>query len=286
MREVSRITTRSRARTRHGATLALMAALLVSLALAIGLPEAGAATPVTGNPFGHLETMRSAGSGLTVTVGGWAIDSDTTAPISVDLYLDGHWYLRTTADMPRPDVGAAFPASGPDHGFSADVTTSYVGNHVVCAYAINVGAGTTNPFIGCQGLYVSRDPIGNLDSVSSVPSGPASESLTLSVAGWAIDPDTTGPISVDIYVLPTVIVPVSTNSGVTVPVPTARSIRVTASAVRQDVGAVYPLAGADHGFSAVFDVPVGTWTVCAYGINVGSTPGLNPQLGRCKLVSA
>ncbi len=266
---------------RARAALPLVGALLaMSMAMSMAATggPAGAATAPVGNPIGHLDSMRPAGSGLAVSVAGWAIDGDTTAPISVDLYLDGQWNQRTTADVARPDVGQVFPASGPDHGFAADLVVPYVGNHVVCAYAINVMAGTTNPFIGCQALYVNRDPMGNLDSVS-VSTAPAHP---VTVAGWAIDPDTTGPISVDIYFRPTLVIPVSTSSG-TASVTPPRSIRVTASLDRPDIGAAFPLAGPDHGFSATVTVPSGDWTVCAYGINV-DPPGLNPQLGHCMLV--
>ncbi len=102
---------------------------------------------VTGAPFGHLDSVVSADGQLTVT--GWAIDPNTTAPIRVDIYVDRAWASSATAGMDRPDVGQAFIASGPMHGFDQTLTIG-PGTHTVCAYAINVGLGASNPSIGCQ----------------------------------------------------------------------------------------------------------------------------------------
>ena len=78
---------------------------------------------------------------------GWAIDPDTTAPIAVHFYIDGTGVPRM-ADQMRPDVGAAYPAAGAQHGFSA-VIPADPGSHTVCAYAINDASGD-NPLLGCR----------------------------------------------------------------------------------------------------------------------------------------
>src|SRR3546814_16126227 len=85
----------------------------------------------------------------------------------------------------------------------------------------------------------------------------------VSVSGWAIDPDTRAPISVHVYV---------GDAGTA----------LTAGSARSDVGAVYPVYGPEHGYSAVLSADPGTYNVCAYGINVGV--GTNVQLG-CKSVT-
>ena len=51
---------------------------------------------------------------------GWAIDPDTTAPLTVHVYVDGVWAGQSTAGVARPDVGNAYPGFGSGHGF--DVT--------------------------------------------------------------------------------------------------------------------------------------------------------------------
>ena len=92
------------------------------------------------SPFGHVDSV-TAGPG-TVTAAGWAIDPDSTGPIMVQMYIDGSANALTWANQPRSDVGAAYPAYGPSHGFTLtmDITP---GQHMVCLYAINTGPGTS-----------------------------------------------------------------------------------------------------------------------------------------------
>jgi hypothetical protein len=101
----------------------------------------------TRNPVGHLDTAGVAGGRLTVT--GWAFDPDTTpAPAVVHLYVDGAYAGQAPADVSRPDVPKAYPVAGPATGFQLSVPVT-PGAHQVCVYAINSGAGTTNPSVGC-----------------------------------------------------------------------------------------------------------------------------------------
>jgi hypothetical protein len=111
-------------------------------------PQLGCRTvTVGGNPRGNFESV-TATTG-SVTVSGWALDPDSAAPINVHVYVDGRWTMASTADGSRPDVGAAYPGWGDDHGFHVAVAVS-AGHHQVCVYAINVGAGTLNPQLGCR----------------------------------------------------------------------------------------------------------------------------------------
>lgn len=104
--------------------------------------------PATWNPSGSLDS--AVVSGGTVTLNGWVIDPDAPqSPVVVHAYVDGRWGGAFTADGPRPDVGASFPAAGAAHGFSIPLGMGS-GRHTVCAYAINVGQGTTNPLIACR----------------------------------------------------------------------------------------------------------------------------------------
>ncbi len=50
----------------------------------------------------------------------------------------------------RPDVAAANPGYGADHGFRAQVPTVESGRHDVCMYAITTGGGAGNTFLGCR----------------------------------------------------------------------------------------------------------------------------------------
>jgi len=203
-------------------------------------------------PIGSLDGVDVAGTSARVR--GWAIDPDTKKSIPVHIYVAGTGTAFTAGDT-RADVGQAYPGYGNSHGFSKVVDLP-AGNSTVCVYAINTsGANTT---LGCQSV-TGRDkgqaPIGSLDSVTV-------SGRQATVAGWAIDPDTVRPIAVRISV-------------------DATATRVTASASRADVAAVYPLYGASHGFSRAVKIPIGPSKVCVTAIN---TSGPDTDLG-CRSIT-
>ena len=99
------------------------------------------------NPMGALDPV-VVGTGQ-VTVQGWAYDPDVpTTSIRTHVYVDGVGY-SVAADRIRPDVAAAHPEAGAAHGYATTVPVPS-GSHNVCAYGINVGAGTENTTLGCQ----------------------------------------------------------------------------------------------------------------------------------------
>ena len=98
------------------------------------------------SPFGSLDA--AVRNGTTLSVGGWSIDPDTANPVSVHIYVDGAVVGGATANSNRPDLGAAFPLFGPNHGYNATFTVTAAA-HRVCVYAINIGAGTVNPLLSC-----------------------------------------------------------------------------------------------------------------------------------------
>jgi hypothetical protein len=102
------------------------------------------------SPYGHFDSLTTAPG--SVTAGGWAIDPDTGDPIIVQMYLDGNTNAMTWANQPRGDVGAAFPAAGPNHGFTLTMNAT-PGPHTACVYAINTGPGN-NSSLGCWTLRV------------------------------------------------------------------------------------------------------------------------------------
>jgi hypothetical protein len=103
----------------------------------------GCTTPAGATPIGNNEGIVATASGNHVK--GWALDPDVAAPIKVHIYIDGAINSIVTADISRPDVGAAFPSYGDNHGFDAAIPS---GSHQVCAYGIN-DSGPTNSLIGC-----------------------------------------------------------------------------------------------------------------------------------------
>jgi GH25 family lysozyme M1 (1,4-beta-N-acetylmuramidase) len=217
-----------------------------------GLAGTGAGA---GLPFGTLEAGTRLPSGAAVS--GWVIDPDTTGAVDVHFYADGRYAGQLKADRTRTDVGAAYPGFTSNHGFSGTVPVPS-GARQICGYAINVGAGAYNPSIGCARL--DGNPIGNFESASGAEGG------VVTASGWALDPDTTGPIDVHVYV--------SGRWGQS----------VVTTQVREDVRAAYPGAGPTQGWTATFTgLPAGTHSVCAHAINVAAGDR-NPLLG-CRTVS-
>ncbi|MFD6697531.1 MULTISPECIES: hypothetical protein [unclassified Microbacterium] len=205
------------------------------------------------NPFGYLDTVSSTPGAIRVT--GWSIDPDTTGPIAVDVYVNGNGY-RTTANLARPDVAAHYPSAGPNHGFDFTVPPPVWGPATVCAYGINSGPGT-NQLLGCTNITsYGGSPTGSVDSVTTAPG-------SVSVRGWALDPDTKDPISVR----------VSIGSTATA---------LTANQQRSDVGAVYPLYGSAHGYQATISAASGPQNVCITAMNVKS--GADTALASCTQV--
>jgi hypothetical protein len=222
-------------------------------------PQLGCAkvTLPGGNPRGSLNIAQGAPGAVRVV--GWALDPDSAGPISTHVYVDGHWAGATVANLARPDVGAAFPGYGAGHGFDVTVAVVGGGTHQVCTYAINVGQGTTNPRFACATVTMpTGKPRGSLDVVTGRAGGAR-------VAGWSLDPDTTGPVQVHLYV-----------DG-------RWTAALTADSPRLDVAAAFAGYGAGHGYDTVLPLPAGKHTVCAYAINVGPAAP-NPLLG-CKAVT-
>jgi len=97
-------------------------------------------------PFGYLDDASIVPGGIRVA--GWAIDPESVASVDVHVYLNGAFAKTVTANVARPDVEAAHPGHGPLHGFDSIVSAG-AGTYEVCVYAINVGAGSDNPQLGC-----------------------------------------------------------------------------------------------------------------------------------------
>lgn len=103
----------------------------------------------------------------------------------------------------------------------------------------------------------AANPFGSVDTATKVNG-------EISVRGWAIDPDTTGPVKVHIYA----------NGQI--------KGEWTANTSRADIGSAFPGWGSNHGFTAKFPA-TGDQNVCVYVLNTGAGNG-NPQVG-CRNVS-
>lgn len=210
---------------------------------------------VTGNrtPIGTVDSVAVVGN--QVTVNGWALDPDSNDSIPVHIYLDAGG-AAFTADRPRPDVAAVF-GQGAASGFQATLTAP-VGTHTVCAYAINTPIGS-NPALGCRSVTViassNSSPVGSVDTFTVVGD-------QVTVAGWALDPDTNGPIQVRVAV----------GSAETT---------ISADLDRPDVASAFG-RGAAHGYQTTLTAPVGSVKVCITAINQLS--GTDTVLG-CRVVT-
>ena len=199
------------------------------------------------DPFGSLDAATAGVDALTVA--GWAIDPDTTAPIEVHVYVDGAWGGSVVANGNRPDVGAVVPGYGNNHGFTLRVANLAAGDRRVCAFALNVGPwGTTNPELGCRTVRVSASPQGRLDVVRLAPGG-------AQVVGWAADTD-------DPAKLPLAFTVDGAPAGTG-----------TASRPRSDVGSAFPWFGPDRGFNTIVSLPLtaGVRRVCVFTVDLPTT---------------
>ncbi|HUP74419.1 MAG TPA: S8 family serine peptidase [Acidimicrobiales bacterium] len=192
-----------------------------------------------GPPIGSLDVVQ-AGLGALV-VEGWAIDPDVSTPIGVHVYVDGVLMSGITADRIRDDVGRAYPDYGAAHGFGATLAVAG-GPHIVCVYGIDADD-DENALVGCRNFEMpTGSPFGALDDVQTAFG-------TVTVRGWAIDPDVSTAVDVHIYVDDQLVTATRANG------------------TRDDVGRAYPDYGAAHGFGATLAVAGGPHVVCVYGID-------------------
>ena len=204
-------------------------------------PPVGYADSVTWNP-----SFSGPGS---ISVRGWALDPDDPGASSgVALYVDNQG-IPGTAGLSRPDVNAALGVPG-QHGYLTTLGSG-PGRHSVCLYATDTAGGPPTA-LTCGLVIANAAPIGYLDSVS-VAGG------VLTTRGWSVDPDTSAPIKVAVYV---------DGAGVAV---------VQADGSRPDVSTAFPGAGDQHGFRATSPIAPGQHVVCTYGTDTAA--GDNTTLG-------
>lgn len=243
------VVTGRRRRARAGGAAVALAALA---AVAGACLAPGEHDPTGTAPFGNLESVRADGDGIRVV--GWVADPDTTAPIAVTLSSNQRT-ITAVAGLHRPDVGAAHPRVGPNHGFDVRYPGLGPGVHQICVWADNVGAGNRARALGCADVDLGRPPVGNLESVTG---GPGVLGGVAVVSGWTLDPDFGAPIDV-----------VATVDGQVV-------LRSAANLDRPDVRALYGRT-TPHGFRLEVPAAPGRRTVCVRAVNVG--PGSDQPLG-------
>jgi hypothetical protein len=75
----------------------------------------------------------------TIRLAGWALQPSSPDPLGFVVFVDDDPPAGSgQANRSRPDVGAAFPTAGPDHGFDVQVSTT-PGAHLVALMALANG---------------------------------------------------------------------------------------------------------------------------------------------------
>jgi len=108
------------------------------------------------DPFGSFDLLGTRGGNLVAA--GWALNPNNP-PEHVEIHVfdfsatGTRRYTGFPASLSRPDVAAAYPGYGPDHGYWAEFPAVSRGLHTICTYAISTGGGSgSNPLLGCRAL--------------------------------------------------------------------------------------------------------------------------------------
>ncbi|GIG39607.1 hypothetical protein [Cellulomonas phragmiteti] len=197
-------------------------------------------------PIGAVTSVTAGPDSLTVV--GWTLDPDTSAPTEAHIYVDGVG-VAVRADRPVAGLNAAH-GRGDNHGFTHTVKAK-PGARSVCVFGINTAAGA-NTLLDCRTVVVgaSRPPIGSFDGVSVSGS-------RATVWGWTLDPDTDARTEAHVYV-----------DGV--------GVSVWADQNRPDVAAAFGVSPA-RGFSDTRTLAPGQHQACVYAIDTAG--GANTLLG-------
>ena len=102
--------------------------------------DIGVNKPICGDdPVGRFESAQLVNHATQVEVTGWAIDPNTTNPVTIQVIVGTKIY-RVIANVNRPDL-AGFLSYGTKHGFHAILGIPSTGATEVWATAMNIGPG-------------------------------------------------------------------------------------------------------------------------------------------------
>jgi len=210
------------------------------------------------NPFGALQYVTAYPNG--VRLQGWAVDPDRrTTSLTVQSWVDGVYVNSATANVYRSDIASDLPGYGGYHGFSFTLAASG-GTHSFCVRAVNVAYGTVNTQLpSCISFTVPVNPVGAISGYTRVPGG-------ITLTGWALDPNTSLPISVQVQVDGVTQTTIAANLGSPSP-----------------SGAWSEWYDRGHGFSANLSLSSGVaHNVCVVGVNYAA--GVNTTVD-CQSIS-
>ncbi|WP_439688717.1 hypothetical protein ACRQ4C_11355 [Curtobacterium sp. SP.BCp] len=192
--------------------------------------------PTTG-PTGKTGTVKARLDQATpavgkVTVKGWAFDPDVYDRVPYRVLVDGKVAQTGTANGRRADVEKVYPGWGPNVGVQTTLTGVAAGKHTVALQAMDrpsgkwVAVGSKSVTVpAVAGATGKTGPVYGAYDVARGGKG------TITVSGWAIDPDTVNPVTYRVDV-----------DGKTVHT-------ALASGTRKDVERAHPGYGSDVGLS-------------------------------------
>ncbi|MDT4910425.1 MAG: peptidoglycan DL-endopeptidase CwlO [Pseudonocardiales bacterium] len=247
-----------RPRTAWLSALCVSALAAIACVALVAVASTSTAAVSAHNPRGSADSMTL--NGAVVSFNGWVADPDLSGTVRVVVTLDRTVVRSTLANHTRLDVARAFPSYGSLRGFSGAIRLPS-GGHTVCLIAGDLGLGSDTT-LKCAAFTVrvasgpaavsvaaSNKAFGDVNGFSYSPTA-----RTLSVNGWALDPDTSSPVYVDVIVDGQ-----SFGSAV-------------ASRPRPDVAQKYPRHGPNHGFAYTMKAAIGpgNYRLCAVAINAGA----------------
>lgn len=176
-----------------------LGAIVVALVLSVTLtPTAAHANPQRTRMVGHLDSLSFVpGKGVVAT--GWALDADNPGATDNMLQIRTSQTFDTAygpydfaLNLPRPDVAAAHPGYGSNHGFVFEMGWFNPGTYSWCADVKSLSGypdGNADKWlynqIGCATFVVPvRKLSGGIDSVTA---GSAEHKLGVSIKGWLSD---------------------------------------------------------------------------------------------------
>jgi hypothetical protein len=221
----------------------------------LGCRFALVADPTGKSPVGQIISVDVSPGRIHLT--GWGLDPESSDAIGADVKVDDKSRASTSAGLRSTKIPGSYAGLGKSHGFELTVPAISAGFHKVCVRGRNVGDGGVDTLVDCLFVNVpAHDPGGVLETAVSTRPG------KVDISGWALDLETSAPISVLLVV-------------------DGRWYVVPADRRRSDIASRYPGYGSSHGFAATVNATGGPRDVCAYGLNVAG--GSNRLIG-CRTV--
>jgi peptidoglycan hydrolase-like protein with peptidoglycan-binding domain len=212
---------------------------------------------VSHDPTGVVTALRTVPGG-TVLVTGDALDPDATSAAVVSVVVDGVRKGGLAAGRASTTSAARWPGYGGSRGFSTSLALP-AGKHSVCLRVENaVGTPGAAKTLACRTLTV-HDGTGAVTSL-------ARSGRTVTVRGWALDPDSRNATRATLYV---------DKRAVT---------SVTANGLRKDMGTLAPGYGSYHAYAFSRTLSRGTHTVCVVARNLTGTTGSGRYVG-CRTIT-